>query len=381
MMRKLVEIGQMTTIGALTGAFIGGIVVGGGGNGALLGGLLLAVALSLPIPFFSNRPTAIVRVKYGAAALLPGMLVGGSQWVSLGTVGAAAGGIASSVLAAFFAQDIIEKQERQGRYIRTRFHYVWLFFGGSLATFCALNAFFAAERAVPWQTWVRSIPMVVQTTVILAFVLLGVVIGVAWKKRNAETWRQAWTSARRPVRGVVVGGIVAIIVASLVHYGFLSVRTAARFVGPLLSYAFGWILPCAVGYLLAVNRHRPVLGSVLAMIGAGFVLMVGISVFPMLLLPGSGLMWAGLVTGLVMVVLAILSIIKPQSHVVFGSFLILASILSFVGAAGGLIIGGVIGLVGGALVVAWNGQQAGETDSDYPPPVSPLSNRSSTMTG
>ncbi|MED0654327.1 DUF6114 domain-containing protein [Anoxybacillus geothermalis] len=381
MMRKIVEMGQMTAIGALTGAFISGIVVRGGVNGALWGGLLLAVVLSLLVWFFSNRPTAMVRMKYGAAAFLPGMLVGGSQWVSLGAVGAVVGGIASSVLAAFLAHDIIEKQEEQGRYIRTRFHYIWLFFGGSVATFCALNAFFAVEQAVPWQTWVRSIPMVVQTSVVLAVVLLGSVICVGWKKRNAETWQQAWTSARRPRGVLVVGGMVAIIAASLFHYGFLSVHTAARFVGPLLSYAFGWMLPCAVGYLLAANRHRPVLGSVLVMIGAIFVLIVGISVFPMLLLPGSGLMWAGLVTGLVMIVLAILSMIKPQSHVTIGSFLILASILSFVGAAGGLIIGGIIGLLGGALVVGWSGKQTEKQEGHSSPPASPLPPHSPTMTG
>ncbi len=92
-------------------------------------------------------------------------------------------------------------------------------------------------------------------------------------------------------------------------------------------------------------------------------------------------MWAGLVTGLVMMVLAVLSIIKPDSHVVLGSFLILTSILSFIGAAGGLIIGGVIGLLGGALVAGWNGQKEQSADSDYPSSTPPLPPHSPTMTG
>ncbi len=380
-MGKMFEIGQIAVIGALTGAFIGGIVLQGGIEGALWGGLALAAVLAAAVWPLLERPTALMRAKYGAAAFLPGMLVGGSQWLSIGVVGAAVGGAASSALAAFVASRLIVRQEEQGRYIRTRFHYVWLFFGGSLVTFFALNALFVAERAAPWQTWARSIPMAVQSSIVLAFVLLGYMICIGWKKRKTETWRQARSAARRAGGALLVGGLLLIAAASMFHYDFLSVHDAARFVGPLLSYALGWILPCAVGFLFAANRHRPVLGSVLVMIGAIFVLIVGISVFPMLLLPGSGLMWAGLVTGLVMIVLAILSMIKPQSHVTIGSFLILASILSFVGAAGGLIIGGIIGLLGGALVVGWSGKQTEKQEGHSSPPASPLPPHSPTMTG
>ncbi|ALA69704.1 hypothetical protein GT50_05345 [Geobacillus stearothermophilus 10] len=380
-MRKAFEMMQIAVIGALTGAFIGGIALQGGAGGAVWGGSVLAVVLAAVVWPLLERPTALMRLKYGTAAFLPGLLVGGSQWVSFGVVGAAVGGMASSALAAFFAPRIIIRQEEQGRYIRTRFHYVWMFFGASMATFFALNVLFAAERAAPWQTWAGSISMAVQSSIVLALVLLGYVICISWKKRKTETWKQARASARRMGRGLLAGGMVVIGAASLFHYGFLSVHTASRVVGPLLSYILGWLLPYAVGWLLASNRHRPVLGSMLAIIGAIFVLIVGISVLPMLLLPGSGLMWAGVVTGLVMIVLAILSIIKPQSHVTIGSFLIVASILSFVGAAGGLIIGGIIGLLGGALVVGWSGEQAKKSSRDSSPPTSPLPPHSSMMTG
>jgi hypothetical protein len=380
-MRKTFEMVQIAVIGALTGAFIGGIVLRGGAGGAVWSGSALAVVLAAVVWPLLERPTALMRLKYGTVAFLPGLLVGGSQWVSFGGVGAAVGGVASSALAAFFASRLIERQEAQGRYIRTRFHYAWLFFGGSLATFFVLNALFAVERAAPWQTWARSISMAVQSSIVLAFVLLGYMICIGWKKRKTGTWRQARVSARREGATLLIGGMLLIAASSMFHYGFWSVHTAARFVGPLLSYVLGWMLPCTVGFLLAANRHRPVLGSVLVMTGAIFVLIVGISVFPMLLLPGSGLMWAGLVTGLVMIVLAVLSIIKPQSHVTIGSFLILASILSFVGAAGGLIIGGIMGLLGGALVVGWSGKQTEKQDGHSSPPASPFPPHSSTMTG
>ncbi|WMJ16874.1 DUF6114 domain-containing protein [Geobacillus proteiniphilus] len=380
-MRKMDEIVQMVIVGALTGAFIGGIVIGGGMDGALWGGLALAVGLALIVWPLQDRPSVLSRVKYGAAAFLPGMLVGGSQWVSLGAIGAVAGGMASSVLFAILFHNMIVRHEEQGRYVRTLFHYLWLFFGGSTVTFLALNAIGVAERSFPWQSWVRSAPLAVLMAIIIALALGGCVVCASWHKRRTETWRQAWAAARRGGAVLLLAAGVSVVVVSLLHFGFLSVHTAVRWIGPLGSYALGWGVPCSFGYLLAANRYRPVLGSALAIAGAVFVLIVGISVFPMLLLPGSGLMWAGLVTGLVMMVLAVLSIIKPDSHVVLGSFLILTSILSFIGAAGGLIIGGVIGLLGGALVAGWNGQKEQSADSDYPSSTPPLPPHSPTMTG
>ncbi|MEW5320967.1 DUF6114 domain-containing protein [Geobacillus thermoleovorans] len=379
-MRKLSDIVQMAMMGVVTGAFIGGIMAGGGMNGALSGGFVGAVVFALVVWSLQTHPSVLSRVKYGAAAFLPGVFVGGSQWVSLGVIGAVAGGIASSVLFAFPLQNMIVRHEQQERYVRTSFHYLWLFFGGSTMTFLALNAIGAAERSLPWQAWVRSAPLVVLMAIIIALALAGYVICASWHKRRTETWRQAWAAARRAGAVLLAGGALVVVVVSLLHFGFLSVHAVVRWVAPFVSYAIGWMAPCLFGYLLAANRNRPVLGAVLAIAGAAFVLIVGISVFPMLLLPGSGLMWAGLVTGLVMVVLGILSIIKPESHVMLGSFLILSSILSFVGAAGGLIIGGVIGLLGGALVVGWNGQKEQNSwpINDHPSPARP---HSPTMTG
>ncbi|WJQ09943.1 hypothetical protein QT237_14565 [Geobacillus stearothermophilus] len=195
-MRKTFEMVQIAVIGALTGSFIGGIVLQGGMDGALWGGSALAAILAALVWPLLDRPTALMRAKYGAAAFLPGMLVGGSQWLSIGVVGAAVGGAASSVLAAFFVSRLIMRHEEQGRYIRTRFHYVWLFSGGSLATFFALNALFVAERAAPWQTWARSIPMAVQSSIVLAFVLLGYMICIGWKR---ERPRHGGKRGRLPV--------------------------------------------------------------------------------------------------------------------------------------------------------------------------------------
>ncbi len=196
-MRKMDEIVQMVIVGALTGAFIGGIVIGGGMDGALWGGLALAVGLALIVWPLQDRPSVLSRVKYGAAAFLPGMLVGGSQWVLLGAIGAVAGGMASSVLFAILFHNMIVRHEEQGRYVRTLFHYLWLFFGGSTVTFLALNAIGVAERSFPWQSWVRSAPLAVLMAIIIALALGGCVVCASWHKRRTETWRQAWAAARR----------------------------------------------------------------------------------------------------------------------------------------------------------------------------------------
>ncbi|QQK78701.1 hypothetical protein HUG20_01485 [Salicibibacter cibi] len=47
-----------------------------------------------------------------------------------------------------------------------------------------------------------------------------------------------------------------------------------------------------------------------------------------------------------------------------GSSIIIFSILSFIGAAGGLIIGGLLGIAGGILIAAWNGSVPKKDDYD-----------------
>ncbi|MBE3552015.1 MAG: hypothetical protein IMX06_04010 [Kyrpidia tusciae] len=121
---------------------------------------------------------------------------------------------------------------------------------------------------------------------------------------------------------------------------------------PLIIATFLSILP---GYVFALNRSRPAWGGLLSLGAGGLVLWVGISIAPLLFLPGSGLMWAGLVIGSCMAAAALLSLVIPRSHSVIGITLILLSILSFVGAAGGLVVGGLLGVIGGSLVFAWQG--------------------------
>jgi hypothetical protein len=124
---------------------------------------------------------------------------------------------------------------------------------------------------------------------------------------------------------------------------------------PCFAVLLSVILSISPGLTLAANRHRPVLGNSMTFLGGVLVLWFGISIAPMLFLPGSGLYWAGIVIGLTMIALSILGVIFPQMGLLLGSLHIVVSILSFVGATGGLLAGGLLGVLGGVFVVAWNG--------------------------
>lgn len=123
------------------------------------------------------------------------------------------------------------------------------------------------------------------------------------------------------------------------------------FVGSLL-------LSITLGMFFSGNRRRPVIGALFTMLAGIMVLKVGIAIAPILFMPGSGLYWAGLVVGLILVGLSLMVLAFPESHTYMGLGIIVFSILSYVGAAGGLLVGGLFGLLGGTLVFAWTGLEA-----------------------
>lgn len=128
-----------------------------------------------------------------------------------------------------------------------------------------------------------------------------------------------------------------------------------------------WVLPALLavtaslipGAALSRQPYRPVLGSLLGFISGGLVLWFGVQVAPMLFLPGSGLLWAGTVIGIAILVAASLPVIYPKSALVTGLIMVGLSILSFIGATGGLLVGGLLGILAGAMFASWEGQPHG----------------------
>lgn len=115
----------------------------------------------------------------------------------------------------------------------------------------------------------------------------------------------------------------------------------------------GSMLSFPLGIMFAYNRYRPVIGSVFILIAGLLVSWVGINIAPILFMPRSGLYWMGMIVGLTLCAIACLSFAFTEKHMPLGLAAIIFSIVSFLGAAGGLLVGGVLGILGGAMVLAW----------------------------
>lgn len=115
----------------------------------------------------------------------------------------------------------------------------------------------------------------------------------------------------------------------------------------------GSLLSFPLGVMVASNRYRPVIGGTLILIAGALVTWVGINIAPILFMPKSGLYWMGMIVGLTIFAIGCLTFALAEKHLALGIMAIILSIISFLGAAGGLIVGGILGIFGGAMVLAW----------------------------
>lgn len=121
---------------------------------------------------------------------------------------------------------------------------------------------------------------------------------------------------------------------------------------------------------------KPTAAFVLSLIGGLFIvfagIIIGIAGFALTILFGGfgallGLF--GLVWGILVIVGAVMTYTRPEQHTIWGIIILVFSILSWVGAAAGLFIGFLLGLIGGILAITWNPpmQQGYASDSSFPP--------------
>lgn len=125
--------------------------------------------------------------------------------------------------------------------------------------------------------------------------------------------------------------------------------------GTSITFILWLLFSLPLGFMFAANRTRPVVGGVMTLFGGLMVLWIGLNLAPILFAPKSGLYWSGLVIGLSMCTISIFAMAYPRSHVPIGAITIILSILSIIGAGGGLIIGCLSGILGGSLMVGWDG--------------------------
>lgn len=369
----LAELITSGMVGLFTGAFLGAFPFGLGMLGALVGGaiglvLLVALTFLFHLQKWENAKTIL---KYASIGILPGLLIGGSKILEFGIMGAQIFGVISAIIYATLVYKLVDYLVKIERYVVFPGHYGLFFILGSISVFITILVVDFVVNLVDFKALIMKIPLGI--TLIASFAVLAILylILLGLQKRKSETWNEAFHKSL--ISLYVIAGIFIVIAGGLTvtQFDIISFNLILKIVAGLgIPYGIGIGLPLAIGILMAHNDNRPVLGCVLSLIGSGFVMFIGIQVAPMLLLPGSGLMWAGLITGLFMFMLSLAVLFKPETHFFAGLSIIIFSILSFLGAAGGLIIGGILGLVGGILIASWAGlDKPVDVDEDKQSPI------------
>ncbi|MFA8438422.1 DUF6114 domain-containing protein [Pueribacillus sp. YX66] len=354
----LFEIINAAMIGLITGSFLGAFPFGFGMYGALVGGGVGAVFLTSFILLlrFKKWETAKLIVKYGSIGVLPGVLIGGSKIIGLGITGALTFGLISAIIYGTAVYKLVDYHSKSEKYILYPGHYAVLFLLGSISVFITILVVGFLTNILDLEALILELPFMLIVSLMTGIFIFIYIISFLVKKRKYVTWTHAFKKSLFTL-GFLLGLIVLIFAAiGFTRSGYFPLNTMIYIVaGFVIPYTIGLGLPLSLGYLMAFNTNRPVMGSIFCIVGSGFVIFIGIQVAPMLLLPNSGLMWAGLITGLFMLMFGLSALFKPETHFFAGTSIIIFSILSFLGAAGGLIIGGLLGLAGGILIASWDG--------------------------
>ncbi|MBE3557195.1 MAG: hypothetical protein IMW91_09035 [Firmicutes bacterium] len=100
-------------------------------------------------------------------------------------------------------------------------------------------------------------------------------------------------------------------------------------------------------------RHtRPFYAGILTLLSGIFVVVGPASFLQFALLPGSNL-WEGLIVGGLLIVMGLAQLLTPYYSTLVGGITIVLALVSLITSMGGLVVGLLFGLVGGALGVAW----------------------------
>lgn len=111
---------------------------------------------------------------------------------------------------------------------------------------------------------------------------------------------------------------------------------------------------------MAYYRQKPTAAFVLSLIGGLIIFFIGIflsfvGAIATIFLGGIGGIIGvfGLLWGVLVIIGAIMMYSRPEEHVIWGIVVLIFSTLSWIGAAGGLIIGFLLGFIGGILAIVW----------------------------
>ncbi|GCE09802.1 DUF6114 domain-containing protein [Dictyobacter aurantiacus] len=100
------------------------------------------------------------------------------------------------------------------------------------------------------------------------------------------------------------------------------------------------------------RKTRPFTGGILVVLAGVLVLWGPVALLPFALLPGSNI-WAGLLVGGLLVTMGIIQLLVPSNALLAGAIAVVLSLVSLLVAAGGFGIGMLLGIIGGAMGIAW----------------------------
>jgi len=100
------------------------------------------------------------------------------------------------------------------------------------------------------------------------------------------------------------------------------------------------------------RARRPFWGAALCILSGLIILWVPATLYEVAAAPGS-IIFVGFFLGGLTLLMGVLSLILPRLSTLLGVLAIFSSVLSIMGALGGFLIGTILGIVGGAMLIAW----------------------------
>ncbi|NNV07585.1 DUF6114 domain-containing protein [Geobacillus sp. C56-T2] len=105
------------------------------------------------------------------------------------------------------------------------------------------------------------------------------------------------------------------------------------------------------------QKRRPFWGATFLLLSSLVILWVPAQLYEISLVPGS-MVFAGFFLGGMVWLMGVLAYAMPRLSTLIGIIGMFSAILSIMGALGGFLIGTILGIIGGALCIAWRPQWA-----------------------
>ncbi|WP_176482039.1 DUF6114 domain-containing protein [Paucisalibacillus globulus] len=104
------------------------------------------------------------------------------------------------------------------------------------------------------------------------------------------------------------------------------------------------------------RSRRPFWGATLTVLAGLMILYIPLHLYAIAFIPGS-LVFVGFIFGGLVLIIGLCEYFYPQLSTFFGIATIFLSVLSIMGALGGFLIGTLLGIVAGALNIAWDKEE------------------------